>query len=150
MASRGIAVLRYDKRTKVYPKECAKDPNFTMTSETVDDAVRAAELLGHYEKIDPARVFVLGHSQGGYMIPRIMQRAPHLAGVIVMAGNVRPLADLIVEQMEYLGAPGLEKVKKDPLSILHLPVQYIADLKDYRPDAEAKKIDMPMLILHDL
>ena len=99
LASRGIAVLRYVKRTKQYP---TIDAAPTMTAETVDDAVRAAELLSRQSEIDLQRIFVLGHSQGGYMMPRIMQRDAGLAGVIVMAGNVRPLDELIVEQTEYL------------------------------------------------
>jgi len=143
LASRGIAVLRYAKRTKVYPKDWAKDASPTMTTETVEDALRAAALLRRYEGIDASRVFVLGHSQGGYMMPRVMQRDSKLAGVIVMAGNVRPLEELIVEQMAYLGVPA----QKDVLGSLHLPPQYLADLSGYRPDAEAKKVDMPMLIL---
>ncbi len=155
LASRGIAVLRYVKRTKQYPiLEAAP----TMTAESVDDAVRAADLLRHQSEIDPKRIFVLGHSQGGYVMPRIMQRDAKLAGVIVMAGNVRPLEELIVEQTEYQlslaggGTPDqrekLEKLKKDPWSIAgNIPHSYRDDLQGYNPAAEAKKIDMPMLIL---
>ncbi len=143
LSSRGIAVLRYEKRTRVFPQQCAQDPNFTMTTETVDDAVRAAALLRGREKIDPARIFVLGHSQGGYMMPRIMQRDRKLAGVIIMAGNVRPLEELIVEQTKYLtGQDG-----KAVLSAFKLPARYMEDLKDYHPDAEVKKIAMPVLVL---
>ena len=69
LASRGVAVLRYDKRTKVYPAQCAADPNFTMNQETVEDAVRAAALLRPSQKSPTARVFVLGDSQGGYIRP---------------------------------------------------------------------------------
>jgi dipeptidyl aminopeptidase/acylaminoacyl peptidase len=155
LASRGIAVLRYVKRTQQYPVPEAAP---TMTAETVEDAVRAAELLRHQPEIDSKRIYVLGHSQGGYMMPRIMQRDAKLAGVIVMAGNVRPLEELIVEQTEYIlsraggGTPGqrsyLEKLKKDPWSVMpNLPRTYREDLKDYHPAEEAKKIDMPMLIL---
>ena len=155
LASRGIAVLRYVKRTKQYPVAEAAP---TMTAESVDDAVRAAELLRRQPEIDPKRIYVLGHSQGGYLMPRIMQRDAKLAGVVVMAGSVRPLEELVVEQTEYLlslsggGTPAqrnqLEQLKKDPWSIApNLPPSYREDLKGYDPAAEAKKIDMPMLIL---
>jgi dipeptidyl aminopeptidase/acylaminoacyl peptidase len=155
LSSRGIAVLRYVKRTKQYPVVEAAP---TMTVETVDDAVRAADLLRHTPEIDPQRIYVLGHSQGGYLMPRIMQRDTKLAGVIVMAGNVRPLEELVVEQSEYLlslsggGTDAerakLEKLKKDPWSIAgNLPRSYRDDLKGYDPAVLAKTIDMPMLIL---
>ncbi len=157
LASRGVAVLRYEKRTKAHAKEMALDTNFTMTTETVDDAIRAAFLLRKQPLIDPARVFVLGHSQGGYMMPRIMQRDPRLAGVIVMAGNVRPLGELIIEQTEYMNAlrgndtpeakASLDNLRKNPLAMLKLPEHYIADLEDYHPDSAAKPLKIPMLIL---
>lgn len=146
LASRGVAVLRYEKRTRVYPAQCAADPNFTMTQETVDDAVRAAALLGDEKDIDPRRVFVLGHSQGGYMIPRIAARAPKLAGVVVMAGNVRPIEALLAEQIRYLTS--LQGGGKEvPAAAFHLPAHYLLDLKGYDPAAEARKLDVPMLIM---
>ncbi len=158
LSSRGIAVLRYDKRTKVHPGQCAADPHFTMSRETVDDAVRAAALLRREEDIDPRGVFVLGHSQGGYMMPRIMQADPRLAGAIVMAGSVRPLETLIAEQLEYIyslkGEPSaaertrLDQIRKDPWSVLPgVTGTYKADLKDYHPVALAAASAVPMLIL---
>ncbi|HEY3837195.1 MAG TPA: prolyl oligopeptidase family serine peptidase [Bryobacteraceae bacterium] len=155
LATRGIAVLRYVKRTKQYPVAEAAP---TMTVESVDDALRAADVLRHQSDIDPTHIFVLGHSQGGYVMPRIMARDRKLAGVIVMAGNVRPLEQLIVEQSEYLlslagggtaeDRKKLEEIRKDPWSIAgKLPASYREDLKGYNPAQEAKKIDMPMLIL---
>lgn len=157
LASRGVAVLRYDKRTKVYPAECQADPNFTMTEETVVDAVRALALLRTEPLIDPHRVFVLGHSQGAYMAPRIMQADPKLAGAILLAGNVRPLEELILEQTEYLAKlkgvteaerAQLEALRHNPSAALAgLPEKYRDDLKNYNPVTLAKSIDVPMLIL---
>ncbi len=158
LASRGIAVLRYDKRNWVYREKCAADPNFTMNQETVDDAVRALALLRAQEGIDPRRVFMLGHSQGGYMAPRILKGDPKLAGAIVMAGNVRPLEHLIVEQNEYAAAlkgnltpaeqETLAEMRRNPSSaVSFLPEKYLLDLKGYNPAEEARKLNVPMLIL---
>jgi hypothetical protein len=157
LSSHGVAVLRYVKRTKQYPQQCASDPKFTINEETVDDALRAAVLLRKQPRIDPGRVFVLGHSQGGYMAPRIMKRDPKLAGFIILAGNVRPLEELIVEQSQYIAslkptltAPEqaqLDAIKKKPLAEFHIPEPYLADLHDYHPDLEAASLNMPMLIL---
>jgi len=157
LATRGIAVLRYDKRTKIYPQSAA-DPAFTMTRETADDAVLAAALLRKQDGIDARHVFVLGHSQGGYMMPRIMQADPTLAGVIVMAGSVRPLPELIVEQSEYLASlideltpaeqAQLASIRRDPWVIAPgVTEKYKADLKGYDPTALAASSAIPMLIL---
>ena len=72
-----------------------------------------------------------------------------IAGFVVMAGNVRPLEELIVDQVEYMASlkgnltaeeqAKLAEFKKNPFAGMSLPAAYLADLKDYRPDAEAKK-----------
>jgi dienelactone hydrolase len=157
LASRGIAVIRYEKRTRQYPQQCAADANFTVNQETVEDAARAAALLRTRARIDPARIFVLGHSMGGYLAPRILKRDPKIAGFIVMAGNVRPLQEMIIEQSEYLlslkgnltaeDQVKLAEIKKDPFAGIGIPAAYLADLKGYRPDLEAKSLNAPMLIL---
>lgn len=167
LASQGIAVLRYDKRTKVYPKEMAAVKKLTVKDEVIDDAVAAAEFLRKTEKIDASRVFVLGHSLGGMLIPRIGKADPRIAGLIVMAGPTRPLEDIIVEQIEYLtsSAPSdaakkridevkaqVAKVKNPKLTdaspnILGAPGSYWLDLRGYNPAEAAKLLKQPMLIL---
>jgi hypothetical protein len=171
LASRGIAVLRYEKRTRYAAAKLGKIVNFTVQDESVDDALAAAEFLRTRPEIDPARVFVLGHSLGGYLIPRIGRRDPGLAGLIALAGAARPLEDMVVEQYLYLASlqgnpPGsqaqIEKAKKDaerikalradtPLgpgeSILAGPASYWLDLKGYDPANEARALKQPMLIL---
>lgn len=107
LASRGIAVLRYEKRSRAHGPQMAALASMTVKDEVVDDALAAAALLRASPKIDPARVFVLGHSLGGMLVPRIAAGDPNLAGAIVMAGAARPLEQAIVEQTKYLaGADG--------------------------------------------
>jgi dienelactone hydrolase len=66
LASRGIAVLRYDKRSKVHGARILADPKLeatmTVKDETIDDALAAAALLKKTKKIDGKRIFILGHS----------------------------------------------------------------------------------------
>jgi len=75
LAARGIAVLRYDKRSKVYQSKILADPKLeatmTVKDETIDDALAAAGLLEKTKGIAPGRVFILGHSLGGFLMPRI-------------------------------------------------------------------------------
>jgi uncharacterized protein len=169
LASRGIAVLRYDKRTKVYGEKMS-EMDFTLQQETVEDAVRAAALMRRQPEIDPNRVFVLGHSLGGYASPRIAVQDGKLAGLIFLAANARPIEDVALEQNDYVahlnGGPSeeeqkrldglkaeVEKVKQlepgksNPPVVLGLPVSYLLDLKGYDAAAEAKKLTLPMLFL---
>ena len=102
LAERGIGVLRYDKRTKAYPLESRRNPRFTIDDEYTDDAMAAVKLLQSTRGVDPHRVFVLGHSQGAQMAPRIAQRDPQIAGLILIAAPAHPLFDEILRQVDYL------------------------------------------------
>ena len=162
LASRGIAVLRYEKRTMQYRGKTAALHGMTVNEETVDDAVRAAALLREQKEIDPKRVYVLGHSLGGYVAPRIADEDGKLAGVILLAANARPLEDLVLEQAEYIGVPpkdlegvrtavkrvkALEPGDADAPPLLGMPAAYLLDLKGYDPVALAKKDSVPLLVL---
>ena len=173
LASKGIAVLRYEKRIKVhFAKLLPLSESITVKEETIDDALEAASLLRRTEKIDAKKIFVLGHSLGGMLIPRMAPRDPEIAGFIVMAGPTRPLEDVILEQMTYIFSldgnisesekAQLEKIKlwiakmKDPTLSetapsadlpLGTPPKYWLDLRGYHPPEVAKSIEQPMLIL---
>jgi fermentation-respiration switch protein FrsA (DUF1100 family) len=162
LASRGIVVLRYEKRTLQYRARIAGIANFTVQEETVDDAVKAIALVRAQAEVNGGRVFVIGHSLGAYVAPRIAEQDGKLAGLVLMAGNVRPVEDLLVEQTTYMGITGRQldnakalqaKVKKlepgdeDSPALGGVPVAYWVDLKGYDPATAAKKLGIPMLIL---
>ncbi|MGD0773314.1 MAG: alpha/beta fold hydrolase [Candidatus Solibacter sp.] len=162
LATRGIVVLRYEKRTSQYRARIAAMAKFTVQEETVEDAVKALALVRSQAEVNGQRVFVIGHSLGGYVAPRIAGQDGKLAGMVLMAGNVRPMEDLLLEQMNYMGIQGdqLDRVKdlqakvkklepgdEDSPALGGIPISYWLDLKDYNPAAEAKKLTIPMLIL---
>jgi alpha-beta hydrolase superfamily lysophospholipase len=162
LASRGMVVLRYEKRTKMYGPRVAAIPKFTVQEEVVEDAEKALALLRTQPEVNGQKVYLIGHSLGAYLAPRIAEADGKLAGIVLMAANVRPIEDLLVEQAVYLGvkgnqldtAKGLQaKVKtleigdEDSPALGGLPISYWVDLKNYHPDAAAKALGLPMLIL---
>ena len=106
LAELGIAVYRFDKRTYVYTAEMAADRQITLVDESIDDAAAAVQLLATVERIDPARIVVLGHSLGGNAVPAIDQalkdQPVQACGYVMMAASPRPLDELIREQYDYL------------------------------------------------
>jgi dienelactone hydrolase len=169
LASRGLAVLRYDKRTKTYSAKMS-DMDYTVEQETVEDAARAAALLRHQPEIDANRIFVLGHSLGGYLAPRIAAQDGRLAGLVFLAANARPVEIMALEQNEYVASLGngpspevqkrladlraevlkvknLAPGKGNPPVLMGLPLAYLLDLKGYDPLAAAKRLSIPMLFL---
>ena len=167
LARAGIASLRYDKRTFDHPEG---GTGLVIDTEVTDDAVAAARLLAQQKAVDPRRVFVLGHSLGAMMAPRIGQRDPRLAGLVLMAAPARPLLDVSAEQVRELGrrSPGTAAqvaaseraiaaeqkrlAGTDPRhppagSFAGVPQGYWLSLRDYRQVAVAKTLSMPMLFL---
>ncbi|MCZ6602393.1 MAG: alpha/beta fold hydrolase [Planctomycetota bacterium] len=169
LSSRGIAVLRYEKRTREHAlRMLSSGVSLTVKEETIDDARAAVELLARADKVDPKRVFVLGHSLGAMLAPRIANEA--VAGLIIMAGPSRPLVELLLDQFEYIsGLDGivteaerkniemvrdaidqiekLDPSKDAPEEILGVPPIYWLDLRDYKPAETARGVEVPMLIL---
>ncbi|MDR0821817.1 MAG: alpha/beta fold hydrolase [Oscillospiraceae bacterium] len=98
LAAKGVAVLRYDKRTFTYGAKLAADADslakLTVYDETIDDAVAAAKLLkSRFDK-----VYLLGHSMSGGLLAEMNVRGANADGYIVMAGTTRKLYDLSAEQ----------------------------------------------------
>jgi dienelactone hydrolase len=151
LADRGIAVLRYEKRTLQHGvRMAAATEGVTVREETTEDAGLAAELLRSRKEVDPQRIFILGHSLGGTLAPRIANEAPSLAGIIILAGATRPLLDVAREQLIYLssltaGAPNPE----ESLQVLRkqAPESYWKDLDAYQPAQVAATLRIPMLIM---
>jgi dienelactone hydrolase len=175
LASRGIVVLRYEKRTRHFAQKLAGKP-YTPSDETIDDAESALDVLRAQPEADPKRVYLLGRDLGGYLAPWIATDDEKLAGVIIMGANARPLEDVMVDMLHYVEGVQLAasnnpqaqqkykedidnakaaaaRVKKleesdaDSPSLLGLPAPYWLDLKGYDPIADAKKLQIPILIL---
>lgn len=169
LAAQGIAVLRYEKRTHARPQEFAGH-GFSVDDETTNDAVLAVDALRKTPGIDPGRVFVLGHSQGGMMAPRIAAASRHVAGLVLLAAPSRPLLDIVIEQNRRLAVLDdgrtsdaeraainalIEQVRltRDPetdpatKTVLGQPAGYWRSVDAVDPVQEAEADDLPMLVL---
>lgn len=169
LADKGIATLRYDKRT-FRNRGLLSDPRLTIDQETTDDAIHALEFLAGHHDVDPTRIYILGHSQGGMIAPRIARQSAHVSGVILFAAPARPLLDLIVEQYRRASLMDdgfindaemlmIEQIRSSARSIrdgsaeafdrgpLGLSARYWRSVDAVDPIVEAKAIRQPMLFL---
>jgi uncharacterized protein len=173
LASRGIVVLRYPKRTNRYGAASSLDPaNLTVKDEYLDDAAAAVALLAHRPDVDPHHIYVVGHSEGGYLAPRIATGNAEVAGIVILAGNTRPLEDVTIDQLRYLlplegrdsasvtaaitkaeaakrqmDSPSLKPGTMISDGFASLPSSYVLDLRGYDPAAVAATLKIPILVL---
>jgi dienelactone hydrolase len=131
LASKGVVVLRYVKRSKHSPTGIV-----TQKEEVLDGAHDAIELLRRTPAVDAKRVFLAGHSQGGYLAPRIAEANPALAGMVILAGSTIPLEDSIIDQLTYFAS--LEPKNADLHTKLEAAVAFkrLVASPDLRPEQE--------------
>lgn len=166
LASRGIAVLRYDKRTKVGAGRMGN--TITVDQEVIEDALSALDSARANPRLDAKRSFLLGHSLGAMLAPEIAARDGKLAGVLVVAGTPRDLAAVMVYQFTYLKSlpanssadaqhsitdaqAQLERlVRKEPKPeelIMGAPASYFYDLASRDAMKHATSLRIPMFFL---
>ncbi len=165
LSSMGIAVLRYDKSTYVYSKEFqdGKIP-VNLENEYFKDALDGIKFLKDQSYI--GKIFVLGHSEGGYLAPQIAKMSGGVSGVIMLAAPARSLQDVTIDQLEYLislsnNATEISSMKsiivqlqdindhtlKDSDVVMGAPVSYYYELEKYNPVDVLKTLNLPVLIM---
>jgi uncharacterized protein len=173
LASRGIVVFRYTKRTQKYGLQSSDDPvRLTVENETISDARAAVALVVKQPKVDPKQVFLLGHSLGAYLAPRIATGDAEIAGIVMLAANARPLEKVVLEQIHYLAAmngtpteaeqkriqaaeDGAKQIENsalkpdDKIDFLGATMYgaYWLDLRGYDPLKTAAKLKIPIFIV---
>ncbi|WP_019930901.1 hypothetical protein [Nocardia sp. BMG111209] len=169
LATRGIAVLRFDKLTLVHG-EAAADSGFTMAEEYLPHAISAVRQLQRHPRVDPARVFVAGHSGGGKAAPRVAAAEPSIAGVAILSGDTIPLPRAVIRVARYLAdldpgenatatveslsaqaaateSPDLAPDTPATGLLFGWPASYWLDLRGYDQVATAAALDRPILIV---
>lgn len=170
LATAGVASARFDKVTYARPDDVRQNPRFTATDEYLPQALAALELLQADPSVGP--IFLLGHSLGGTIAPRVAQASPALAGLIIFAGGRQPLHWSAVRQMRYLASldPAIAQAQAQVLANITaqaravddpalsdstpptslpfgIPAAYWLDLRGYNPAATAASTGKPVLLL---
>ena len=168
LAGRGIATLRFDKPTLVHA-EPFEARGFTLTEEYLPPAIAAIRLLQAHRAVDSRRVFVLGHSAGGKVAPRVARAQPSVAGLILLAADACPMHESAVRVARHVAAlnpgpdadaafarlteqaalaadPALDPRTPPNRLPFALPAAYWLDLRGYDPVGTAAAAGRPMFV----
>ena len=155
LSRRGIAVLRLDDRG--IGRSHAGPP--TATSADFADDVRAAlAWLRARAGIDPARLGLVGHSEGAMIAPMVATTDPRLGGIVLIGGTASRGRDILASQRRYLvnADTSLSRAARDSLlaaasreadSAFATP-GWMRFFADYDPLATARRVRAPVLVLH--
>lgn len=170
LAENGVDSVRYDKRTYTHGGKMASMDDLTVEQETIEDAIAAAKLL---RTEGYSKVYLVGHSLGGMIAPRIVDEGKGVFdGMVIMAGSPRKLTDIIKDQNDALIASMPESADKEALrqiisteygkvanldtwtdaelksnKIFELSAYYLKDLAGVDAVATAKKLGVPTFII---
>src|SRR5581483_2057257 len=112
LASNGIAVLRVDDRGvgKSTGLEGLKE---ATTFDFADDTRAQVAYLRTRPEIDPNRIGLIGHSEGGVIAPIVASTDPKIAAIALMAGTAKTGEKVSMSQAEFAidnaGKTGEEK-----------------------------------------
>ncbi|WP_227131623.1 alpha/beta hydrolase [Halorubellus salinus] len=162
LASRGVAVLRYDKRT--FACDVSPADALDLDDLTVADAVSAVDVLRAVDAVDD--VAVVGHSLGGLAAPRIATEA-ETDGMASLAAPAGSLAELVAYQVAYLANvdgtvsdaererveavdAAVDRIQAGDLDddevVLGYHAAFWRDLAAYDPAAVAADLDVPRFL----
>lgn len=172
LSSNGIATYRYDKRTLVYGKEISqKMDKFDLNQEVMEDAISAVKMLKKNPDFKESKIYIIGHSLGAMCAPLIAKKCKAVSGIVLLAGNARPLEDVLLEQYNYIfGLDSIDLQEKNNLEIIgnqikivknpkllktakpnELPLgltsHYWQSLAKYNQLQVAKKLKQPILVI---
>jgi alpha-beta hydrolase superfamily lysophospholipase len=170
LASRGIAVLRVDDRG-VGSSTGLDTLEKTTTFDYADDVRAQIAYLRTRRDIDPKRIAVIGHSEGGVIAPLVAASDPRLAAIVLLAGTAKRGDAVLSYQLDLLLASDprmseaekakkraenqafiraiIEKgdVSKYPATLQGLNSEWGRAFLGYDPLPTIRKVRQPILIL---
>jgi esterase/lipase len=126
------------------------------------------EILKNTQYVNSNKIFIIGHSLGGMLSPRIASLDAEISGIIILAGPTRGLEDLIMNQTRYIAnidgiideneSNQLDYIEKQVQKIKQLNIseneivlgaykKYWEDLNQYNPVETANYLSIHILIL---
>jgi len=173
LSTNGYAVFRYEKRANNYGIYMMKDKaayeTFTPREDLLLDLYKIIDTLKTLPDVDPSRIYILGHGQGGMLAPLVAKEREDIKGIIMMGANSKPTQIMMIEQYKYLtevtpnkrdeydeqttkALVSLDK-KLNPLTEhskmpYNVQATYWIWLNNYKHLEITKKLKKPVLILH--
>jgi len=142
LATKGIPSLRYDKRSYLYK---SLELNDDINKEVLNDVTSAIKWVKSQDAVKDRPVYIIGHSIGAYLAPQIANTNSEVNGIIMMAGNCRPLEELIKEQYVYLSNlnDNNSTELRDEITDLEIKMKYLKDSLTEFSSSEKLPLKLP-------
>ncbi len=106
LSSKGFATFRMDKRAVAHGIQMMYQRNnyesFTCREDYLDDLYKALDTLVQIPEIDTKAIYIIGHGQGGMLIPLICKEKPYIKGGVFLGVNHKRVQEMMIDQYHYL------------------------------------------------
>lgn len=133
LSERGVASIRYDKRSYVYP-----DDVIDIQTEYLYDVKDAIRFALEEDRVNGEELYLVGHSQGGLLSPQIATDHPEIKGFISMGGTLRRLEDMILEQAEPMMAQNTSMTPEEKQAYIDETKAGVARIRSLNADSDAR------------
>jgi uncharacterized protein len=155
LAVAGIAVLRVDDRGF---GGSTGNPAGATTADFADDVAAEVAWLRRQPGIDPARIALIGHSEGGVIAPMLAARDRRIAAIVLMAGTAKPGVQVLLDQAvgPIAREPDLSPARRSQLEARAAQAvesdtapssPWLRWFRAYDPLPTARRVRQPVLIL---
>ncbi|HEX6751846.1 MAG TPA: alpha/beta fold hydrolase [Longimicrobium sp.] len=154
LARRGIAVLRMDDRGYGASEG---DPTQATSQDFASDIAAGIAYLRSRPEIDPDRIALLGHSEGGIIAPIVAAADPRVRAVVLIAGTSRTGRRILEFQLRNpaerdtsLSAARRDSVVRAGWRIVDsmaARTPWLRFFLDYDPLPTARRVRQPVLVL---
>jgi len=155
LGRRGVAVLRFDDRGT---GESEGNHAIATSRDFADDVRALVAWLRTRDDIDPDRILLLGHSEGGLIAPLVAAGDPRLAGIALLAGPAYTGARIIAFQQrsaiaqQYPSAfaaarDSMFRAAQQQVDSIARSNPWIREFLTYDPVPTAERVRVPVLIL---
>ena len=151
----GIAVLRCDDRGA---GQSGGRADSATTADLAGDTRAQVRWLRARAEIDPGRIALIGHSEGGMIGPMVAAEDRRIAAVVIMAGPAKNGVEILVDQVQWpiRTAPGLSAAARDSQLAeaaratreAATTIPWLQWFRTYEPLPTARRVRQPVLILH--
>ncbi len=175
LVEKGISVCRYYKRSYYYTQKMDAQKD-TVEEEYIEDMNHVINFFVHHSEYAYDSIILLGHSQGGYLLPGYYNLLPdstkkYVKGLILMGAPFSPLEDILLEQILHMAEEDgfidteeqkqvdstqqeVQKIKNlnqdfdsAPNMLLGLNKYYWVSLTRYDPKLHIHQIHCPCLVM---
>lgn len=106
LASNGIAVFRYNKRSLNYGFNIMQyklnGTQYTPELDVLFDLYAAIDLLKQTPHVDSNKIYLLGHGEGAYLAPYVASKKSIIKGIVMMGANANHPLEMMNDQNAYL------------------------------------------------